>query len=313
MSRYCLPLALMLIVLSGSAWMTETGMSLQDEQADVKNPPAIEGAEFTNSSGMTFIRIKPGKFWIGSQGDEAGRESDESPQRLIRFEKDYFLGRTEVTQAQWMEVMETRPWSGRDFIQERGYNPAIYISWEDAVAFCEKLSEQDGRNYRLPTEAEWEYACRAGTTTRYSFGDDESDLNLYAWWERNSFKREEKYAHRVATKKPNPWGLYDMHGNVLEWCQDWYLRYSLDPTNEDDIAMQRPEHRVLRGGSWLIEAHRSRSANREYYEPRHRSGYSGFRVLLEVDEKPEPPESEKPPEPPESPESPESQEPPEHN
>lgn len=290
MSRYCFPLALMLIVLSGSARMTAPGASPQDEQAEAKNPPSIEGDEFTNPTGMTFIRIKPGKNWMGSQSDEAGRESDESPQRLTRIEKDFFLGRTEVTQAQWMEVMETRPWSGRNFIQERGHNPAIYISWEDAVAFCEKLSEQEGRHYRLPTEPEWEYACRAGTTTRYSFGDDDADLSNYAWWERNSFKKQEKYAHRVATKKPNPWGLYDMHGNVLEWCQDWYLRYSLDPTNEDDIAMQRPEHRVLRGGSWLIEAHRSRSANREYYEPRHRSGYSGFRVLLEVDDPPDSPD-----------------------
>ena len=253
MTQYCLLLALMLIVLSGSARMTETGKFPQDEQADDKDPRAIEGDEFTNPTGMTFIRIKPGKYWMGSESDEDGRESDESPQRLIKFEKDFFLGRTEVTQTQWMEVMETRPWSGRDFVQSQGDNPAIYISWEDAVAFCEKLSEQEGRRYRLPTEAEWEYACRAGTTTRYSFGDDDADLSTHAWWERNSFKQREKYAHRVAVKKPNPWGLYDMHGNVLEWCQDWYLKYTLDPNNEDDILIQRPEHRVLRGGSWLIE------------------------------------------------------------
>lgn len=290
MSRFLLPIALMLITFSGPVRITGSGTPVQDDKADAApEPAAIEGDEFTNSSGMTFIRIKPGKYWMGSQGDEEGHESDESPQRLIKFEKDFFLGRTEVTQAQWMEVMETRPWSGRDFIQERRYNPAVHISWEDAVAFCEKLSEQEGRRYRLPTEAEWEYACRAGTTTRYSFGDDETDLNLYAWWERNSFKRQEKYAHRVARKKPNPWGLYDMHGNVLEWCENWYLKYSLEP-DEDAVFIQKPEHRVLRGGSWLIEANRCRSANREYYEPIHRSGYSGFRVLLETVVKPEPSE-----------------------
>ncbi len=287
MSRFLLPLTLTLITFSGAVRITGFGTSVQDEKAVAPpEPVAIEGDEFTNTSGMTFIRIKTGKNWIGSQNDEEGRESDESPQRMTRIEKDFFLGRTEVTQAQWMEVMESRPWSGQNWVKERGYNPAVYISWEDAVAFCKKLSEQEGRTYRLPTEAEWEYACRAGTTTRYSFGDDESDLNEYAWWEKNSFQRQERYAHRVATKKPNPWGLYDMHGNVLEWCEDWYLRYTLEP-DEDAVLIQKPQHRVLRGGSWMIEAKRHRSANREFYEPIHRSGYSGFRVLLETVVEPE--------------------------
>jgi formylglycine-generating enzyme required for sulfatase activity len=164
--------------------------------------------EVSNSIGMRMVLIPAGEFKIGAT--EA------------RITKPFHLGATEVTQGQWEAVMETRPWKGESNVKEGRDYPATYVSWEDAVEFCRKLSEKEvlkeAEQYRLPTEAEWEYACRAGTTTAYHFGDDTSRLGEYAWYEGNAYDIGEKYAHQVRQKKPNPWGLYDMHGNVWEWC-----------------------------------------------------------------------------------------------
>jgi formylglycine-generating enzyme required for sulfatase activity len=160
-------------------------------------------------------------------------------------------------------------------------NPVEQVSWEDAVEFCRKLSELSaekaaGNVYRLPTEAQWEYACRAGTTTQFSFGDDESDLGDYAWYRENSASK----AHPVGGKQPNAWGLYDMHGNVWEWCQDWYDDYPsgavTDPTGPADGS-----GRVIRGGGWDFIAEICRSAYRSGFGPSFRSlSDCGFRVCL---------------------------------
>ena len=159
--------------------------------------------------------------------------------------------------------------------------PASGITWDEAIEFCQKLTATEhkngklpaGESYRLPTDAEWEYACRAGTTTAFSFGDDESKLSEYAWFNGNT--GIEKYAHKVGLKKPNPWGLHDMHGNVFEWCSDWYgeaLSGGIDP-----VGPGGGSHRVLRGGSWGSAPGHGRSAYRSSGVPSNRSN-RGFRV-----------------------------------
>ena len=170
--------------------------------------------EVTNSIGMEFVKIPEGEFMMGSPSDEGDRDNDEGPVHKVTIEESYYLGKYEVTQEQWREVMGSNPsyFKGDDL-------PVEKVSWTDAQMFIQKLNEMEGTNiYRLQSEAEWEYACFAGTTTRYYFGDDESRLGDYAWYLDNL----DGQTHPVGQKKPNPWGLYDMHGNVWEWCQDEY-------------------------------------------------------------------------------------------
>lgn len=158
--------------------------------------------------------------------------------------------------------------------------PVEEISWEEAVDFCGKLSQipeerQAGRVYRLPTEAEWEYACRAKSTTRYSFADEEGELGKYAWFQNNSGGTTQPFGKKL----PNAWGLYDMHGNVWEWCSDWYGPY----TNQPVVDPQGPPHgsaRVHRGGSWNYSAWDSRSAMRSSSAPTYRNVFIGLRVAM---------------------------------
>ncbi len=168
-------------------------------------------------SAMEFKLIPAGTFLMGSPDSEEGRDDDER-QHEVTITRDFYMGVTEVTQSQWQQVMGTTPWKGQENVIEGDDVAASYISWNDAVEFCQRLSQQEGRTYRLPTEAEWEYACRAGSTTAYSFGDDASQLEQYAWY----FDSEPAHPSPVKQKSPNGFGLYDMHGNVWEHCQDWY-------------------------------------------------------------------------------------------
>ena len=191
---------------------------------------------------------------------------------------------TEVTQGQWKAVMGTEPWKGEDYVKEGPDYPASYVSWDDAVAYCKKLSEKEGKTYRLPTEAEWEYACRAGTQTTRSFGNDEKVLGDYAWYAKNAYDIDEKYAHQVGLKKPNAFGLYDMHGNALEWCHDYYEEdyYQQSPIN-DPLGPASGSLRVLRGGSWGNLTRRTRSAFRFWVDPDRFSRSGGFRLVRELD------------------------------
>ena len=164
--------------------------------------------------------------------------------------------------------MKTTPWKEQEILREGDDYPAMNVSWDDAIGFCKQLSKQDGREYRLPTEAEWEYSCRAGTVTAHSFGDDIADLGEYAWFASNAWDVDEAYAHKVSQKVPNPWGLYDMHGNVDEWCSDWY---PFGP-----VAFSS---RVVRGGGWFNFDSSCRSARRNYEQPFNTSTNNGFRVV----------------------------------
>jgi formylglycine-generating enzyme required for sulfatase activity len=236
--------------------------------------PPVELPESADSFGMKFNLIPAGTFTMG-EGDEADDQLFQALVHEVTLTKPFKMGVHEVTQAQYEQVMKNNPSNFKG-----AENPVENVSWEDAVEFCRKLSELPaekaaGNVYRLPTEAEWEYACRAGTTTNFSFGDDESDLCDYAWCDSNSADK----THPVGRKQPNAWGLYDMHGNVLEWCQDWYGDYrSGSVTNP--VGFKSGSRRVFRGGSWSDSAVYCRSAYRYGLFPSFRLINYGFRVCL---------------------------------
>ncbi len=181
--------------------------------------------------------------------------------------------------------MGTVPWSGGADVLDDRDSPAVYVSWNDAQAFIAELNAQTDRNYRLPSEAEWEYACRAGTTTRFSHGDDPSlsELLNHGWVHENARAVGERYAHVVGQKEPNPWGLYDMHGNVGEWCQDWWhLFYEGAPVNGS--AWNVPEslssyERVVRNSGWSGSGDGARSAYRYKQTQDHTRDSIGFRLV----------------------------------
>ena len=239
-----------------------------------------QGAE-PNSIGMELIEIPAGKFMMGSPVGEKNRQDDEE-QVAVTLTKSFWLGKTEVTQGQWQAVMSTEPWKGQEFVQTDKNGAATFVSWNDATAFCQRLTDSDHKNgklpageaYRLPTEAQWEYACRAGTQTMWSFGDDDKELGEYAWFDGNAAR--EQYAHAAGLKKPNPWGLHDMHGNVWEWCSDWYGNAL--PGGTDPVGPGQGSFRVGRGGSWWLDPDFCRSANRLNSVPSDRGNDLGFRV-----------------------------------
>ena len=242
----------------------------------------------TNSIGMELRLIKAGSFQMGSTKsadqlatlfeEDVEYFKDEFPRHRVTISQDFRLGVTAVTQSEWQSVMNTQPWSGEKNVKEGTDYPATYVSWDDAVEFCRKLSAKEGVTYRLPTEAEWEYACRAGSESMYSFGDSPELLEEYAWFDENARDIDEKFAHRVRQKRPNAWGLHDMHGNVWEWCSDWYDCYQSSP-QVDPGGPASGSLRVDRGGSWYDFARGCRSAHRDRGTPDYRHDILGFRVL----------------------------------
>jgi formylglycine-generating enzyme required for sulfatase activity len=192
------------------------------------------------------------------------------------------MGKYEVTQAEYESVMSNNP----SLYTGKTRHPVEKVSWRDALSYCQKLTARDqasgalpmGYVYRLPTEAEWEYACRAGTATRFSFGNDPGYLQVgeYAWFSENS----DSQTHPVGTKTPNPWGLYDMHGNVLEWCLDTWNGALPGGQATDPRSPSTGFLRAARGGSWLYEGRFCRSANRDEYGVSNRCSDLGFRVIL---------------------------------
>jgi formylglycine-generating enzyme len=199
----------------------------------------------------------------------------------VTLTQGFWMGKYELTKAQWTAVMGTEPWSGRSYVLDDPDSPAVYISWNEAQAFITALNDYTGLTFRLPTEAEWEYACRAGTTTRFYWGDDPEYtlIDDYAWWEENASNIGEEYAHVVGQKLPNAFGLYDISGNVWEWCQDWWDSdyYSSSP-GTDPEGPASGASRVLRGGNWFIQGIYCRSANRVYASPSGANFHLGLRL-----------------------------------
>jgi formylglycine-generating enzyme required for sulfatase activity len=209
---------------------------------------------------MDLVLIRPGKFMMGPPGT----------QFEVTLSRPFYMGVTEMTQAQYEAVM------GANTSNNKGAtNPVDNLKWADAVAVVKKLAEKTGRPFRLPTEAEWEYACRAGTTTRFNFGDDESKLGDYAWYAANSGGT----THPVAQKKPNAWGLYDMQGNVWEYCSDWQGEYPKEAVR-DPTGPATGTHHIIRGGSWDNEPGLSRSEARHAIPPEQGYINLGVRVVL---------------------------------
>jgi len=242
-----------------------------------ENTPITDGNDIViNSIGMELKLIPAGKFLMGWTA------GDESPQHRVRITKPFYMQTTEVTQGQWRSVMNTEPWKGKPYVREGADYPVTYVSWNEAVDFCEKLSEREDATYRLPTEAEWEYSCRANTDSAYSFGNRTEQLAQYGWYLQNARDAGEELAHIhiVAQKRANNWGLYDMHGNVCEWCSDWYHNryYANSPVN-DPQAPSEGWTRVLRGGGWKSRARDCRSSNRMDNTPADRGPSMGFRIV----------------------------------
>jgi formylglycine-generating enzyme required for sulfatase activity len=216
---------------------------------------------------MTFVRIPAGEFRMGStDGDD-----DERPVHTVRISQPFYLGVHAVTQDQWEAVMGN---NASEFAGDPN-RPVETVSWEDVQEFIGRLNAREGHTlYRLPTEAEWEYAARAGSTTAYCFGDDSRRLGEYAWYRANAGGQ----THPVATLQPNAWGLYDMHGNVWEWVQDWYGEYAAESVT-DPQGPASGSDRVLRGGGWGAGAGDCRSADRYHVAPGRRTDHLGFRLL----------------------------------
>ncbi|MCY2927466.1 MAG: formylglycine-generating enzyme family protein, partial [Planctomycetota bacterium] len=213
-----------------------------------------------------------GRFAMGSPKSDEWAGYIEMPQRDVTISKAFFLGACEVTQEQYEAIVGNNPSRARV-----AKNPVESVSWNDAVEFCKKVSAQAGVKMRLPTEAEWEYACRAGSRSRYGFGDKETMLGEYAWFSDNSDVK----IHPVGQKKPNAWGLYDRHGNVLEWCSDWRGDYA-KTGNRDPKGADSGPYRVVRSGSCYGSTTSCRSASRLGLTPGLRESALGFRVAVDL-------------------------------
>ncbi len=234
-----------------------------------------------NSIGMKLVYIPAGEFMMGSPSSESQRYSEEGPQHRVKISKGFYMDIYEVTQEQYQAVMGSNP------SHFKGDNlPVEHVSWDMAVDFCRKLTQKEGKTYRLPTEAEWEYACRAGTNTPFYFGETIStDQANYAGNYIYGNGRKGTYRQKTMTVgsfQPNAFGLYDMHGNVTEWCQDWYGEYYSNSPSVDPEGPGSGQYRILHGGSWGWgnNPRNCRCSVRFRQKPGHRSKHIGFRVVV---------------------------------
>lgn len=253
----------------------ELGAVREEMAALVAASPVPEAAAelsdtWTNDLQMTFVLVPAGSFEMGSEHGDG----DEQPVRSVTIDEPYYIGKFEVTQAQWFSVMESDP----SQFSDDDNRPVENVSWQDAQAFITKLSATDpAATYRLPTEAEWEYAARAGSTAAYAFGNDVAELDAHGWHVGNA----ENTTHPVGEKQPSAWGLHAMHGGVWEWVQDRYGPY---PSDGGSASPKTPPgiRRVLRGGSWLSPPEDCRSASRSHAHPTFRGAHVGFRIVRTI-------------------------------
>ncbi|MEO1609781.1 MAG: SUMF1/EgtB/PvdO family nonheme iron enzyme [Pseudomonadota bacterium] len=244
--------------------------------------PAPESGDiFTDIEGVTpeMVVVPAGEFLMGSPDNEGDRYNDEGPQHTVTISQPFAVGRYPIIFDEWDKALDLG-FGGPKLkdIFGRDRQPVINVSWDEAKAYADWLANYSGKPYRLLTEAEWEYACRAGSVTRFSFGDAESELGQYAWYSSNAGWE----THPVGAKKPNAFGLYDMHGNVWEWVNDWYGVYQSGPQT-DPQGPNTGRSRVYRGGSWDLGARSLRSAGRSDVGPGIRSDNLGFRLARTYD------------------------------
>jgi formylglycine-generating enzyme required for sulfatase activity len=277
---------------TGKGGGTDSGTAKQEELS--KTVAVDLGGGVT----MEFLRIKAGKFLMGSPLGEKDRSDDEA-QHEVEITRDFYLGKYTVTQQQYEALMGTNPsyfsakGGGKEKVQgmDTSCFPVESVSWEDAVRYCDKLTEKygrGGRKFRLPTEAEWEYACRGGTKTPYSFGSScngtEANCDGSNPYGTSTKGRYLERTCAVGSYRPNAWGLYDMHGNVWQWCQDWYGPYG-DLGTKDPLKgeIKYQGYRVMRSGPWNSDARRCRAATRNWDSPENRSYDVGFRAAFRLD------------------------------
>ena len=297
-------IAVLLISTTTQSATDTLGQAPTDKKNDSTSKQLLAQSEshrrITNSIGMELVYIEPGSFLMGSPLNESGRRDGEGPQHRVTISQSFYLQITEVTRVQfsrfvsasgyktdaekkgyvsvwsvdgWKKV-EGASWKNPGYLQSDDH-PVVCVSWNDAIAFCEWLSQKDGIEYRLPTEAEWEYAGRAGTKTAYQWGNNPDDgrgwcngadltfKNKFSGWTTFNWSDGYVYTSPVAAFKANAFGLYDMHGNVWEWCADWYGEdYYKNSPSTDPQGPSSGEYRVLRGGSWCGLPWPCRSADR---------------------------------------------------
>jgi sulfatase modifying factor 1 len=276
------------------AWLTFLALcaatAVADEEAADNAAPVEAHTPTKNTIGMTMVPIPAGTFHMGSPDREPGRNNNEG-QVEATITKPFLMSDTEVTQEQWTAVMGNSPWDGavsNSFAKKGPRFPAVGVTWDDAMAFCKELTDSERKagkvpadvTYSLPTEAQWEFACRAGSANAYAFGHAASKLGDYAWWGgdiSDGNARAEPYAHEVGGKQPNAWNLFDMHGNVSEWCLDGFE--DTLPGGTDPLTPASGYDRAVRGGGWTDGHGNCRSAWR-WRESSASSSYSrGFRVV----------------------------------
>ena len=250
----------------------DNGVTKERNEETVQVKSTLKTVDFGNGITVEFALIPAGEFVMGSASDDKGTDSYKGPVHTIRISKPFYMSVYEVTQAQYERVMNANP---SRFPGPR--RPVDMVSWKDTQRFCRILSNARKGRCSLPTESQWEYACRAGTTTAYYWGDTFDDR--YAWVITNSGSA----THDVGTRLPNAWGLHDMAGNVWEWCQNWHGQN--DPNSAEQTENEVPskgKYRVLRGGSWGHPPANCRSAHRNWHTPNHRYDDCGFRLVLEL-------------------------------
>ena len=272
------------IVLGAAWWVLAAGAA--GKAASPISAAKTLTLDLGNKVTMKLALIPSGKFMMGSPKTEAGHNSHEAPQHEVTISKPFYMGVFEVTQEQYKQIIGENPsyFKGTK-------NPVDSVSWDGAVEFCKKLSAKTGKTVQLPTEAQWEYSCRAGSKTRFGFGDKDEDLYKYGnycdkstthappWQDKDHNDGFDRTAP-VGSLKANDWGLYDMHGNVWEWCADWYAGSYANAKNQDPTGPDSGSSRVLRGGCWGDDPTYCRSARRSSSGLGFRCGNLGFRVVV---------------------------------
>jgi formylglycine-generating enzyme required for sulfatase activity len=262
------------VVLAALGSLTlATGQETGQAGGKTNGLPKEIAADLGGGVKMEMVLIPAGEFMMGSPDSDRSAANDEKPQHRVRITQAFYLGKYPVTQEQWTAVMGENP---SHFKGPK--NPVEWVSWEDCQRFLTRLNEKPGLGkWQFPTEAQWEYACRAGSTTIFCFGNDESGLDEYGWYDKTSGGKP----HPVGEKKPNAWGLYDMNGSIWQWCLDWYDPgyYAHSPV-DDPTGPATGTERVSHGGSWASPARSARSANHGRIEAGHHGTHLGFRAAL---------------------------------
>jgi serine/threonine-protein kinase len=236
----------------------------------------VESTFYTNDISITMRLIPPGRFLMGENINEKYKQINEIPQHIVVISKPFWMAKYPITKKQWKIVTKETPWRGQLYTLSNNDSPATYISWND---ICENFLPRLDNEYELPTEAQWEYACRAGTTTPYFWGNEQKKIDSYAWYKQNTAQRE--YAQNIGNKKTNPWGMADIIGNIWEKCNDIFDKYTIDQA-KDPQGGKQGVFRIERGASWQSNASECRSARRSFSKPTTKESTTGFRLIRNI-------------------------------